>query len=85
VGDDVFQLDELVDPYQVVPSNDLEENLNFHVTESTFVDIDIKELNDVLRTSRHTQVDEDDDSDKINIEDCDGYDNDEIKEENNFD
>jgi hypothetical protein len=85
VGDDVFQLDELVDPYQVVPSNDLEENLNFHVTESTFVDIDIKELNDVLRTSRHTQVDKDDDSDKINIEDCDGYYNDEIKEENNFD
>jgi hypothetical protein len=66
--------------YRVVPSNDLEENLNFHVTKSTFVDIDIKELNDVLRTSRHTQVDEDDDSDKINIEDCDGYDNDEIKE-----
>jgi len=31
VGDDVFQVSELVKPYQVVSSLDLEENLNFHV------------------------------------------------------
>jgi hypothetical protein len=35
MGDDVFQLDELVDPYRVALSTDLEENLNFHVTENT--------------------------------------------------
>jgi hypothetical protein len=38
-----------------------------------------------LRTNEHTQVNEDDDSDEINIEDYDGYDNDEIKEEDNSD
>jgi len=31
VGDDVFQVSELVKPYQVASSLDLEENLNFHV------------------------------------------------------
>jgi hypothetical protein len=46
-----------------------------------FVVVDVEKLNDVLRISRHTQVDEDDDSDKINVEYCDGDDNDEIKEE----
>jgi len=35
------------------------------------VDVDVDELNDALRTSRHTLVDEDDDSDEINVEDCD--------------
>jgi hypothetical protein len=53
-----------------------------------FVVVDVEKLNDVLRISRHTQVDEDDDSDKINVEYCDGDDNDEIKEEeeeDNFD
>jgi len=53
-GDDVFQLDELVDPYRAALSNDLEENLNFHVVENTLVDVDVEELNDVLRTNRHT-------------------------------
>ena len=48
VGDDVFQLDELVDPYQVASSNDLEENLNFCITDNIFVDIDTEELNDDL-------------------------------------
>ena len=50
-----------------------------------FVVVDVEKLNDVLRISQHTQVDEDDDSDKINVEYCDGDDNDEIKEEDNFD
>jgi hypothetical protein len=38
-----------------------------------------------LRTSGYTQVNENDDTDEINVEDCDGYDDDEIEEENNFD
>jgi hypothetical protein len=44
------------------------------------VDVDIEELNDVLRTNRYTQVDEDYDNDEINTEDCDGYN----KKEDNF-
>jgi hypothetical protein len=85
MGDDVFQLSEWVDPYQVALSNDLEENSNFHIAENIFVDIDAKELNDVLNSDGHTQVDEDD-SDEINIEDYDG-DEDELidKEKGNFD
>ena len=31
VGDDVFQLDKLVDPYRVASSNDLEEKSNFRI------------------------------------------------------
>jgi hypothetical protein len=85
MGDDVFQLDESVDPYRVAPSNDLEENSIFHIAKNTCVDVDIEELNDILRTSGHTQVNEDDDSDQINVEDCDGYDDDEIEEEDNSD
>jgi hypothetical protein len=39
-----------------------------------------------LSSNRHTQVDEDDDSDEINVEDCDGDENDSIdEEEDNFD
>jgi len=48
VGDDVFQLDELVDPYRVASSNDLEENSNFCITDNNFVDVDTEELNDDL-------------------------------------
>jgi len=51
-----------------------------------FVVVDVEKLNDVLRISRHTQVDEDDDSDKINVEYCGEDDDDEIeKEEENSD
>jgi len=64
--DDVFQLGELVDPYRVTSSNDLEENSNFCFAENIFIDVDIKELNDILNSSWHTEVDEDD-SDEINI------------------
>jgi len=88
VGDDVFQLGELVYPYWIAPSNDLEENLNFCITNNIFVDVDVdaEKLNDVLSSNRHTQVDEDDDSDEINVEDCDGDENDSIdEEEDNFD
>jgi hypothetical protein len=52
----------------------------------TFVIVDVGELNNVLRTSWYPQVDEDDNSDEINIEYCDGNDNDEIEEEeDNYD
>jgi hypothetical protein len=62
-------------------STDLEENSNFHVIENTFVDVDVdvEELNDILRTSGYTKVDKDNDSDEINVEDCDGDDENEKK------
>jgi len=52
--DNAFQFDELVDPYRVASSNDLEDNSKFHVGENTFIDIEVEELNDILRNSRHT-------------------------------
>jgi hypothetical protein len=87
VGDDVFQLGELVDPYRVALSNDLEENLNFHIVENIFVDVgvgvDAEELNDILISSRHTKVNEDD-NDEINIEDCDEDKDESIDEEEDY-
>jgi hypothetical protein len=81
-GDDVFQLGELVAPYQVALSNDLEQNSNFCITNNIFVDVDVdaEKLNDIL-SSRYTHVDEDDDSDGINIENCDGDEDGSIDEE----
>jgi hypothetical protein len=38
-------------------------------------------LNDILSSSGHPQVDEDDDGNKINIEDCDGDEDELINEE----
>ena len=70
IGDIVFQLDKLVDPYRVAPYNDLEENSIFRIIENTFVDVEVEELNNILRANGHTQVDEGDDNDKINVEDC---------------
>jgi hypothetical protein len=67
--DNVFQLGELVDPYRVAPSIELEENLNFCVLESIFVDVDAEELNVVFSSNGYAQVDTDDDNDEINIED----------------
>jgi hypothetical protein len=46
-------------------------NSYFHINKNIFVDVDADELNDVLNSSRHTQVDEDD-SNEINVENCDG-------------
>jgi len=54
MGDDIFQLGELVDPYRVASSNDLEENSNFHIVENIFIDVDVEELNDSLSSSGHT-------------------------------
>ena len=82
--DDVFELGELVGPYQIAPINNLEENLNFRITENIFIYVDAEELNDVLSSSWHTQVDEDG-NDKINIQDCDRDEDESIdKEEENF-
>jgi hypothetical protein len=82
VRDEVFQVSELVEPYQVAPSIDLEENSNFHVLDDNLVDVDAEELNVVLSSSGQANVDEDDD---IHIEDCDegdDYSIDDEEEEN---
>jgi hypothetical protein len=81
VGNDIFQLGELVDPYRVAPSNDLEEILNFCFVENIFVDVDAKEFNDVLSSNEHTQVDKDDDNNEINVKDCDRVEDESIDEE----
>jgi len=68
VRDEVFQVSELVEPYRVAPSIELEENSNFHVFNDSVVDVDAEELNVVLISSGQANVDEEDD---IHIEDCD--------------
>jgi len=86
VRDEVFQVSELVEPYRVTPSINLEENSNFHVFDDSLVDVDAKELNVVLSSSGQANVNEDDDDD-IHIEDCDEVDDYSIddEEEENFD
>ena len=74
VRDEVFQDSELVEPYRVAPSIELEENSNFHVFDDSLVDIDAEELNVVLSSSGQENVDEEDD---IHIEDCDEGDDEE--------
>jgi hypothetical protein len=69
VIDEVFQASELVEPYRVAPSIDLEENSNFRVFNNSFVDVDAEELNAVLSsTSVQKNVVEEDDNE---IEECD--------------
>ena len=87
VGDDVFQVSELVETYRVAPSIDLQENSNFCIFDNSLVSVDVEELNIVLSSSRQAQVDEDDDNIIINVEDCDEADDDSIEEEeeDNFD
>jgi hypothetical protein len=68
----------LVEPYRVASSIDLEENSNFRVFDDNLVDVDTKELNVVLSYSGQAQVNEDDDD--INIEDCNGAEDDSIEE-----
>jgi hypothetical protein len=85
VIDEVFQASELVEPYRVAPSIDLEENLNFHVFNDSLLDVDADELNTVLSsTSGKKNVVEEDDN---HIEECDeADDNNSIKDEDeNFD
>ena len=83
VEDDVFLVSELVEPYRVAPSIDLEENSNFHVFNNIFVNVnaDTEELNVVLSSSRQAKVDEDDDNNDINVEDCVRANNESIEEE----
>ena len=78
VRDEVFQVRELVEPYRVAPSIELEENSNFRVLNDSLVDIDGEELNIVLNSSGQANVDEEDD---IHIEDCDEDDDNSIDEE----
>ncbi|KAL3568114.1 hypothetical protein D5086_030765 [Populus alba] len=78
VRDEVFQVRELVEPYRVAPSIELEENSNFRVLDDSLVDIDGEELNVVLSSSGQPNVDEEDD---IHIEDCDEDDDNSIDEE----
>jgi hypothetical protein len=82
VRDEVFQVSELVEPYRVAPSIDLEENSNFCVFDDSLVDVDTEELNVVLSCRKQANDDEDDD---IYIEDCDegdDYSIDDEEEEN---
>jgi hypothetical protein len=84
IGDDVFQVSKLVDLYRVASSIDLEENSNFRIADNIFIDVNAEELNVVLNSSGQAQVDKDDDSNEINVEDYNGVDNESIEEEDNF-
>jgi hypothetical protein len=79
MGNDVFQVSKLVELYWVAPSIDFEKNSNFHIFDNIFVEVDVKELNVLLSSSGQAQINEDDDDNYINIEDCDGADNESIK------
>jgi hypothetical protein len=81
VQNEIFQVNELVEPYRVAHSIDLEENSNFCVFDDSLVDIDAEELNVVLSSTGQANIDEDDD----HIEDCyegDDYSIDDEVEEN---
>jgi hypothetical protein len=80
VIDEVFQASELVEPYRVAPSIDLEENSNFLVFDNSLVDVDEDGLNAVLSsTSGLENVDEENDN---HIEECDeADDNNSIEDE----
>ena len=54
---------------------------NFHDAGNTFIDVDVKELNVVLRTNEQIEVNEDDDSNENNIKCYKKDDGDEIEEE----
>ena len=63
--DDVCQIDDIVNLYRVAPSTKLE-NINFHVIENTYIDVD--EWNDILSISRHNEVEEDDEINNLWIQ-----------------
>jgi hypothetical protein len=60
VIDEVFQANELVKPYRVAPSIDLEENSIFCVFDDNLIDVDVEELNVVLSSSGLENVDKED-------------------------
>jgi len=66
---------------ELASSIDLEENSNFHIADNIFVDVDTEELNVVLSFSRQAQVNKDDDTNEINVENYDGADDESIEEE----
>jgi len=78
VRDEVFQVSEVVEPYRVAPSIELDENSNFRVFDDSLIDVDAGELNVVLSSSGQANVDEEDD---IHIEDCDEGDDNSIDDE----
>jgi hypothetical protein len=65
-------MDELVDPYQVASSIELE-NQSFRLTKNTYVDVnvDVDELNVISNTNIHREVNGDN---KINLEFNEEYD-----------
>jgi hypothetical protein len=63
--DDVFEVSELVDPYRVLLSIDLEEIQIF--TSLRIFLLMLTVLNIVLSSSGQTQVNEDDDNNEINV------------------
>jgi hypothetical protein len=78
VRDEVFQVSEVVEPYRVAPSIELEENSNFRVFDDSLVNVDADELNFVLSSSGQPNIDEEDD---IHIKDCDEGDDNSIDDE----
>jgi hypothetical protein len=78
VRDEVFQVSEVVEPYRVAHSIELEENSNFRVFDDSLVDVDADELNFVLSSSGQPNIDEEDD---IHIEDSDEGDGNSIDDE----
>jgi len=73
-------VDELVDPYWVALSIELE-NSNSYITENTYINVD--ELNVILSTNWYRDVDKDDDIDLEFNEEYDiGHEDDENEEEN---
>jgi hypothetical protein len=81
VGDDVFEVSKLVEPYRVTPLTNFEENFNFRIFDNSLFDVDAEELNVVPSSSEQAQANEDDDSNVINVEDCDEADDDSIEGE----
>ena len=86
MGDDVFQVSELVDPYRFAPSIDLEENWNFSRHREYFCWCWRWGVECYLSSSGQAQVNENDGSNEINVEDCDEANDESIEEEeDNFD
>jgi len=80
-GGDVFQLNELIDTYQLTLSTELEVDSKFYVTENTYVYVDPDKLNDILSTNRNIEDDEDEGINQLQFNEED----DENKDENDED
>ena len=71
----------MVESYRVTPSIDLKENSNFCIFNNSLVDVDAEELSVILSSSGQAQIDEDDDTNSIKVEDCSGTDDNSIGKE----